>query len=109
LRRGRAHYLLQRAVPAPDILVLVKCHPEVRLARLRSENREHASRRSDQELLADLSGEAIPRRFADTRSVPILVIDTTEPDDPLTSLYELLQPLLMGGQGAVGRAGLAIT
>jgi thymidylate kinase len=109
LRCGRAHHLLQRALPAPDILVLVRCDPEVRLARLRREKREHADRRSDQELIADLSGEEIPRRFAATRAVPILVIDTTAPKDPLTSLWKLLQPVLAEGQGAVARAGLSIT
>ncbi|HVF84055.1 MAG TPA: hypothetical protein VM913_07790 [Sphingomicrobium sp.] len=96
LRSSRAAGLLRRGIPAPDVLVIVTCDPQVRLARLRKTGRVHAQTRTDEELLKDASGADFAQRFAAERKVPVVEIDTSSDDNAAPRLYELLQPFLAG-------------
>jgi thymidylate kinase len=92
IRKTRADRLLWRALPAPDVLVIVTCDPAVRLERLRREGRTHALALSDEQVLTDVTGDYFARRFARARKVPLVEVDTSS-GDVFPALSERLRPL----------------
>ena len=96
LRKARGERLLWSAMPAPDVLVIVTCDPEVRLTRLRREDRPHARGLSDQDVLTDVTGDHFAHRFAAARQVPLVEIDTSSGQDAFPTMYEQLRPFLAG-------------
>lgn len=94
LRSSRAAQLLQRGLPAPDLLVLVTCDPAERLDRLRKTKRPHALNRSDDYLLTDQSGRDMAERFATKRKVPVARVDTTGGADGVPQLWPVLEQLM---------------
>jgi thymidylate kinase len=101
LRRARADRLLWSLMPAPDVLVIVTCDPEVRLARLRQEDRPHVREFSDEEILSELTGDQFARRFAAARQVPVVEIDTSVGRDLVPEACALLERFL-GGPAVAG-------
>lgn len=94
IRNARGDRFLWSGMPAPDVLVIVTCSPEVRLARLRRTDRPHARTWSDQEILTDVTGDQFARRFALARGVRVIELDTTSGSDVFPELDEKLRPLL---------------
>ena len=94
MRRARGHRLLVSTIPTPDVLVIVTCDPMVRLARARRKNRPGSRSSSDEEIVAQSAEVDFARRFAATRNVPVVEIDTTVECDHVPRLCELLQQFL---------------
>jgi thymidylate kinase len=80
-------------MPAPDVLVIVSCDPEVRLARVRRENRRYARDLNNDEIVT-LAMDHLARRFAAARHVPVVEIDTTEDPNPVLLLRQELRRYL---------------
>jgi hypothetical protein len=92
LRGSRFESLLEAGLPAPDLLVIVTCDSAERLVRLRREGRPSARGLSDEEILRRDTGERFARRFAVTRGVPLVEVDTSTGSDPLAALDLRLRP-----------------
>ena len=105
IRKARGDRLLWRAMPAPDVLVIVTCDPQVRLARLRQEDRPHARALTDDEVLNDVTGDHFARRFAEARHVPLVEIDTTSGADVFPALEEQLRPFFAAAARPGARLG----
>ena len=74
--------VLVRHMPRPDVVVLVDCDPQERLARLRALNRLHTQGISDENLLArHKRGLERMRRFIDAYERPTWEFDTSGPTD----------------------------
>jgi len=95
LRSAHANRLLWRAMPAPDVLVIVTCSPEERIVRLRREDRAHVRALGDAEILAEFTGDHFARRFAAARGVPVVEVDTSAAQDPISLLRERLEQFLV--------------
>lgn len=94
LRSARGVSFLRRAIPKPDVLVVVTCKPEIRLARLRATGRLHARALTDEEIRRRETGDRLALQFAKERDVPIIEVDTSSdrglPKNLLLSLCKLV-------------------